>query len=430
VTELDATVLSVGAGVAGLAAARVLHDAGIRAVVVEARDRIGGRILTVRDAQSAIPIELGAEFVHGESHSLWSILRDAHLAVCDVSAPHVTIDGGAVKARDELFDAVDAFVSHAAKSKGPSVADALASWKRFRRRGEVRQSVRNYVEGFHAAYPERFSVRAFVGAERAGSDSLARVVSGYDGVPRALAEALDVRLGHVVTAIRWSRHAVEASMRRSGESTSFTMRARTAIVTLPLGVLRAPLGAEGSVQFEPPVATIATAARGLEMGTVVRIVLRFREAFWEQHAEAGGAAFLHASDVPIPTWWTARPMRTRTLVGWVGGPRAEALLRESPNAILSHALDSLASMFAIERTTIEAQLAGWHLHDWLADPFSRGAYSYVGLAGETAAEDLAAPTDDTLYFAGEATHTGNQWGTVHGAIESGRRAARQVIERL
>jgi monoamine oxidase len=114
------------------------------------------------------------------------------------------------------------------------------------------------------------------------------------------------------------------------------------------------------------------------------------------------------------------------LTGWVGGKGAEALLAQEPAIRLERSLVALSAALAVPRRELEDLLESWASHDWRADPFSRGAYSYVGVGGAAGPRALARPVERTLFFAGEATH-GDQMGTVAGALESGRRAAREVL---
>ena len=139
--------------------------------------------------------------------------------------------------------------------------------------------------------------------------------------------------------------------------------------------------------------------------------------------------FLHAPGAEIPTWWTAQPIRGPVLTGWVGGVRAETLLSEDPASRLERSLVALSDILAVPRRELEEQLASWASHDWRADPFARGAYSYLGVGGFNAPRGLARPVDGTLFFAGEAT-TADMIGTVAGALASGRRAAREALEAL
>jgi monoamine oxidase len=160
----------------------------------------------------------------------------------------------------------------------------------------------------------------------------------------------------------------------------------------------------------------------VEVGHVVKIVFRFRERFWDDFN------FVHSDDEYVPTWWSAAPVRAPLLTAWSGGHAADRLLAEGSEAMIGRALDSLAKTFGLSRRRVASLLDATYVHDWQADPFSRGAYSYAGVGGSRAYSELAKPVGNTLFLAGEATSS--QTGTVAGAIASGRRAARQIREAL
>jgi monoamine oxidase len=171
----------------------------------------------------------------------------------------------------------------------------------------------------------------------------------------------------------------------------------------------------------------------------VKIMFRFAERFWDDNdflrRRSGGKSgnaeplnFVHSSDRFVPTWWTGAPLRSPILTGWAGGHAADALLAEGKEALADRALDSLAAACRMRRRTLDPLLRATWTHDWQSDPFSRGAYSYAGIGGTGAHDALARPVCRTLFFAREATDA-KQTGTVAGAIESGRRAARQVVGR-
>ena len=139
--------------------------------------------------------------------------------------------------------------------------------------------------------------------------------------------------------------------------------------------------------------------------------------------------FLHAPGAEIPTWWTAQPVRGPLLTGWVGGVKAETLLSEEPASRLERSLVALSDVLAIPRRELDDNLDASASHDWRADPFARGAYSYIGVGGMGAPRTLGRPVEGTLFFAGEATIP-DKIGTVAGALASGRRAAREALRSL
>ena len=209
---------------------------------------------------------------------------------------------------------------------------------------------------------------------------------------------------------------------------SFVARAKRAIVTLPLGVLQQPQRAPGAVRFIPALSAKREALKGLAPGPVIKAVLRFRTSFWES-AERGlyrNVAFFHPREAAFPTFWTALPVRAPVMVAWAAGPKAVRLADAAKPRIIEDALSSLAALFG-DAESIRAELEGAWVHDWQRDPFAHGAYSYVVVGGGKARAQLAEPLMGTLFFAGEAADTEGEAGTVAGALQSGMRAAGEVL---
>jgi monoamine oxidase len=256
-----------------------------------------------------------------------------------------------------------------------------------------------------------------------------RLVAGYDRLLGWLRAGLDparvtVRLLAMATEVRWQRGRVDVTARVGTGAARETFRGRAAVVALPLGVLKAPAEEPGGLRFAPEPGRARAALDGLDMGAVVKVVLRFRDRMWGDDAD-----FLHDARAAFPTWWTCAPLRAPVLTAWAGGPAAIALRGLDQRGLLDVALATLASLLGQRRERLERGLEGAAWHDWQADPFSRGAYAHVLVGGMGAQRALARPVEDTLFVAGEATDA-EQTGTVSGAIASGRRAARQVLAAL
>lgn len=439
-------VLILGAGAAGLAAARDLSQAGLRVIVIEARPRVGGRVLTVHDPRAPVPLELGAEFVHGEAPETLSVAQAAGLAVVELPDLHEIVSGGRFAVRTDLWEMIDQMNRDLARKlaqrgKDFPVSDYLDS---ARVPAPKRRMLRDYVQGFHAAHPERLSAKALAaevpdeGTENDLLDKQFRILNGGDALMKWLRDGLDpdrveIRLSTVVESVRWKRGNVTAGCRGSDRA-AIRVAGRAAIVTLPVAVLKT-----GAVEFQPALPAKQRALDLIETGQIFKIVLRFRQAFWEnpnflkerrgKSTDGANINFLHAPGAEIPTWWTAQPVRGPVLTGWVGGAGAEMLLSEDPVSRLERSLVALSDIMAVPRRELEQQLDAWVSHDWRADPFARGAYSYMGVGGIGAPRALARPVNGTLFFAGEAT-VADRIGTVAGALASGRRAAREAMRSL
>jgi monoamine oxidase len=263
-----------------------------------------------------------------------------------------------------------------------------------------------------------------------------RPLGGYSSVLTALAGKLDrsavhVQLQTVVETVQWRRGLVEVEGMFADQP--FRAVAPKAIVTVPVGVLLLARGSAGAVHFSPPLEDKRAALAGILSGPVLKVVLRFRNAFWEE-LEGGryrDASFFYSLETTFPTFWTSRPLRSPFINAWLGGPPAALLSEKSDTQIVQEALKSLEGMFGGQLPGGKAQLEAAFVHNWQRDPFARGAYSYVAVGhNDTARRSLAAPLQDTLFFAGEATDTEGEAATVTGALQSGLRAAREVHESL
>jgi len=423
----DTAILVVGAGAAGLAAARVLTAAGRPVRILEARDRIGGRIHTVRHASLPLPVELGPEFVHGEPAEIIELVRAHGLTSYEVGEEHAVFERGRLRPVGAFWSRVERVIRGLDTGGADRPVEAALHP---RRRSKAGQWAGRYVEGFHAADLTRMSVRALArseGGQGSGATGAARILSGYDAVVDAMAVPLhgplvDLRLRSVVREIRWTRGRVTVITGGASGEPVEQHEGPAAIVTLPLGVLKGTRG-DGAVTVTPVPEAWMASMRSLEMGNVLRLVLQFREVPWPPDL-----GFLHLPGALLPTWWTPSPIRAPMITAWAGGPSAERLLGRDRQELAAVALDVLAPALGIARERLGDLLVEAYHHDWKSDPFTRGAYSYALVGGADAFGMLGRPIEGTLVAAGEATADDGQNGTVQGAIASGERAARAILE--
>lgn len=423
----------VGAGLAGLAALEELDRAGARCICLEARDRIGGRVFTMHDPLSPVPVELGAEFVHGRAPQIFDIVRSHQLTVYEVGGSAVHVRHGKVQHGVdgwELVDEVMTDMQRAAKGGGDQSFSGFL--ERSKHADAAKQLAASYVEGFNAARKELISIKSLAqdskAADEIDGDCSFRLGNGYDSLPVHMMASLrdvsgTVKLNCEVERIEWRSHKAVVSFRSALTGQGESIEARRVILTVPLGVLLC-----GGIAFDPEPMQALEAARALKFGQVVRVVLRFKEAFWEEKEEFANAGFLLSDQPVFPTWWTTLPIRSPIITGWSAGPHADGLRGKSKPEIIEHALADLGKITGLRVERLHRLLLTAYFHDWQGDPFARGAYSYVPVGAVGAREKLARPIESTLYFAGEATETQGHSATVHGAIASGRRVAREILD--
>lgn len=441
-----ADIVVIGAGVAGLAAARALHESGIKTLVLEARDRIGGRVFTRHDPETAVPIELGAEFVHGSAEPLAQVTGEAGLTRIDMAGSRWQVTRGVFKRRDDFWERIERVMSRLDPKRTPdrSFQDFLDHQRPVRgREADTRKLARQFVEGFHAADPTLISERALAEGGSPEGDvreqRIGRVLGGYDQVPRWLASSVSEHIvfGARVRRVQWEPHRVSIDADYPDGSPRPVIEARQAIVTVPLGVLQAAPDEPGALEFVPALREKEKALAHLAMGSVAKLTIRFSESFWSADWFAKrnkidplvDLSFLQTSDERFPVWWTAYPVLAPVMVAWRGGPRSREMSALPEGEIERAALDSLSGQVHVPRRRLESMVRAIWWHNWDRDPFARGAYSYPRVGGAQAARELARPIENTLFFAGEAADSEGRNGTVHGAIASGQRAAKGALSR-
>jgi predicted NAD/FAD-dependent oxidoreductase len=391
---------------------------------------VGGRMYTIPAVTGDLPVELGAEFIHGLPPDLLQLVDEAGLTRFELEGESRCLQRQNGASRLELCSEQPE-VDHLFNQLGHfSFAGTDQSFKQFAARegisAEAVEQATNYVEGFNAADSDRISVLALA-KQQAAEDAIGghrgfRVAEGYARVPEFLLKRFleaggQTFLSKPVSSVRWKPGWVEVGTER-GE----LFQASRVVTTLPLGVLRA-----GSVQFDPEPVTVLQAASRMIMGPAVRVVYEFDQNLEEAFIALKGAGFVMCPEATLPVWWTTNPRPSPMVTGWIAGRK---LLKHDVHALPEKGLITLAAMVGGPLQQVRNRMMRWSTHDWQVDRYSMGAYSYAGVGGARASEELAAPVESTLFFAGEHTDVSGHWGTVHGALRSGYRAAKQVVDSL
>ncbi|MCY7290304.1 MAG: FAD-dependent oxidoreductase [Cryobacterium sp.] len=429
----DFDTVVIGAGVSGLTAARLLAQAGQRVVVLEARDRIGGRTCTERSG--GFISDRGASWIHGiDDNPLMDVVSDFGMRTVEFTVGSYQPDGRPIayygptgeRLTDEAIrgfaDSVRDFGLHLAVTideaeLGSSYEDAIDStlatldWD-----ADRAERVREFL--LHRS-EEQYGVWAG-GLDAHGLDDDAvdgdEVVfpDGFDRLAAHLATGLDVRLEHVVARVGWSGDGVTVS------STQAEFTAAQVVVTVPLGVLKS-----GGLGFDPPLPEWLTSAiDGFEMNNFEKVFLRFPTKFWDEDVYA------IRQQGTAGTWWHSWYDLTHlhgvpTLLTFAAGPSAIQTREWDDDRIVESVLEALRGLYG-DRVERPAQVLITH---WQDDPFSRGSYAYMKPGSTPEDHDLLAiPVDGVLHFAGEATWTEDP-ATVTAALRSGHRAAQNILGR-
>ena len=416
----------MGAGIAGLAAARRLAGEGFGVVVLEGRGRIGGRIWTDRSLE--VPVDLGAAWIHGISRNpLMDLVRDggiqtartrfAALALYDVDGRLLNDqEMDEVEAQvEEIFGALMKCKKEALgdRSVGAVLAELLAAGDlggvlgrgiNWRLASEIGVQLGVDLDGL--------SLQAF-GEDESFNGPDVVFPGGYDQIAAQLAAGLDIRLNYIVRRIDCGADGVEIITDQG------SVRASRAVVTLPLGVLQ-----NGDVEFSPALPPAKQdAIRRLQMGTMNKIALRFEERFWPEWPHYMGR--LAEGDEAVVEWWNMAVYSDQpVLLALSSGAQARDMERLPEGEVVERLMFDLRHTFGGDiAPPVAAVSTRWH-----GDPFARGAYSHVPPGAAMADYDaLATSVEDRLFFAGEATS--RQYpGTVHGALLSGRREAQRIVD--
>ncbi len=427
----DYDVVIIGAGVAGMTAARLLSQAGpgLKVIVLEARDRVGGRLLTLRDNDGLLPshgIEVGAQLIHGSQAPTWELIKRYDIATRSRHAtgePKFRLLDNSQADWERLEILQDEAREALAMEIGPDV-----SYQTFIETltGDPREREMLYSDALSwSAEPDRISARAVIKDGELWSDwhdEDFQVIGGYSTLAERMAAEIEgrIQLQSVVTDIFYRPGL--AGIRYKYRGTTTAMTCRQLILTLPIGVLKS-----GAVAIDPEIPDVTQRAiDSLEMGQAVVVPMLFTEPFWG--AESVPGTWGDLADRVSFNFPHAADSGTHAIQGWFTGSAAQELSDLGPEAGIARVLQWLEQ--ASGQRDLASKLNWHHFMDWVTDPYTLGSYSITRPGGHGRRRVLAQPVDNTLYFAGEATAPPPHYQTVHGAYLTGKRVAEQVAATL
>jgi len=419
-------ILIIGAGAAGLMAARHASGAGKSVTILEARNRAGGRIHTLHIPDFSFPVEAGAEFIHGNLPFTKALAEEARVEYYEADGATWNVKDGKLHHGDLFEDGWEEFIEALKRlDRDMSIEAFLNKHFTASKYESLRTSVIRFVQGYDAADASKASAFA-LREEWTNEDSMTgyRLKGGYSQIIDFLVsccqkQGVVLQLNHVVKTIEWKNNQVEVTTHQGQQYV-----AKKLLITVPVAVLRS-----GAIHFIPQPTEHIHALQQIETGGVVKFLVEFKEAFWENnHTAFHSMPELHFlfSDAVIPTWWTQKPSTIPLLTGWLSGPSA-AMHSHDQSALSQEAILSLAYCFGCTPAELGQQIKAIRVINWIDDPFSQGAYAYKTVDTIAALNVLSKSVDDTLYFAGEAFYHGPAMGTVEAALACGLEVAKKMI---
>jgi monoamine oxidase len=427
-----AEVIIIGAGAAGLMAALELSKAGKKIIVLEARDRLGGRIHSESNSLTGGLTELGAEFIHGRMPLTFKLLKQYGIDFYKLRGSIWQVKKNKLEQDEEIIKDHHHQLQIKIKElkKDLPVLEFLDREFPPEKYPELRKTVTRFVEGYGAADVSRASTFAFRNDWADTKDwEQYKIKGGYGKLIQCIAGDFVKEGGliypeKVVTEINWKKNSVEV-----GCADGKTFTSKKVILTVPPGVL----SDEKSIGFIPAIPEKISLAAQLGFGAVIKVLCLFRESFWRDMqvqknlGENLDKLFFLFSEEEIPTWWTQYPEEVPLLTGWLSGKKAVLHSTSPEDVVLALSLKSLANIFKLDENFLRGQLVGSEIVNWTQDPFSRGAYVYDTVNGKEKAKELEAPLGHTLYFAGEAFAYDEGTGMVESALASGLKTSEKVI---
>jgi monoamine oxidase len=413
-----------GAGISGLIAGLQLQKAGHRVIIFESRLRTGGRIQSI--TIGSYTVECGPEFIHGNLKETIELLNEYKI-------PYVPVNGKMYNVREahftEEYEMAPGWERMLAKMKSIQRDMPLQEFLFENFPGNTFQELRDaavrFAEGFDLADTRTASVQALIREWEHDETEQYRIPSGYGTLVNAIVTDFTncggkILLDHAVKKVDWNAEKPEVIL---GNGTLCMVD--KLIVSVPVGLLQKK-SAE-SIEFSPPLSEKENAWNHIGFGSVVKIVMIWSHAFWEQKIPA--ALFIF-SDNFFPTWWTQHPMDIPILTGWLGGPSADFFAGHPENFFLEKAMEGLSSIFSVPMEKLKGYLKEFKVFNWTNEAWSRGAYSYSRVGFQNHLEICRQPVQGKIFFAGEACYEGAYPGTVEAAVVTGLETARRLQDEI
>lgn len=418
---MNQQIIIIGAGAAGLMAAYELAKAGQKVIVLEASERSGGRMYTAVCDGFDQPLELGAEFVHGELPVTLGLLKEAGIAYTPVKGKMLNNRKGKWSSQGEMVPDWDGIIRKMSELKeDTTLAAFLQEHYSDDQHMELRFIIQDFAEGFDLADITQASVFALKAEWENEHGQQYRIVGGYRKLAEHLHHLIERHGGKI-----YHNTAVNEVKWKENEVTVFTMDGQEfegskLVVTASPHVLQSV-----KIVFDPALDGYLSNMSQLGFGSVIKIFLEFEELFWQEHEKNTGFVI---SDQNVPTWWTQSDNENYLLTGWLGGPEVMPLITVSEEEIIEMGLQSLSNIYGIGMDKLRSILVASKAIHWANEEWIMGGYSYSTLQSNTAKKLVKMPVEHTIFFAGEALYEGSAPGTVEAALVNGQEAAERILQ--
>jgi monoamine oxidase len=418
---MNQQIIIIGAGAAGLMAAYELAKEGQKVIVLEASERSGGRIYTAVCDGFEQPLELGAEFVHGELPLTLALLKEAGIAYKPVKGKMLNNRKGKWSSQGEMIPDWGGIMQKMGNLKEDmTLAAFLQEHYSDDQHLELRFIIQDFAEGFDLADPTQASVFALKEEWENEHGQQYRIVGGYRKLAEHLHHLIEKHGGKIyhntaVNEVNWIENEVTV-LTSDGQQ----FEGSKLVITASPRVLQTV-----KIKFDPALDGYLSDLSQIGFGSVIKVFLQFEEPFWQEHERNTGFV---VSDQNIPTWWTQSDQENCLLTGWLGGPEVMPLITVSEEEIIDIGLQSLSNIYGIGKNKLREILVASKAMHWANEEWSMGGYSYSTLQSKTARKLLKMPINNTLFFAGEALYEGNAPGTVEAALANGQETAQRILQ--
>jgi monoamine oxidase len=420
-------IIIAGAGICGLTAANELLSKGFKCALLEARNRAGGRIFSAHEPSFPFPIELGAEFIHGEQSYTIKLFNKAGIDFTKKNGHTYRVENNELT-EDESFIKGKAMILKMISDMKEDIpfSQFINRYLVDNKFKEIKNTLIRLIEGYDAADVKLISSFALKKEWEEGGIADPYIIPyGHTQLVNYLVQELknkggEVNLSTAVKEVKIKDDHVEIFC-----SDGKTYLSKKIIITTPPSVLLS--GGEGSIKFSIPMKKTFAAFQKLGTGSVIKLFLLFHKPFWESNhgRSLPNPSFIFSDRTSIKAWWTQAP-QSNVLTGWISGPETEKYINSSDDEILSAAFDSLSYIFSLNKNFIKDNLINHKIYNWQNDPYSCGAYSYETTDSKSAKDIITTPVEGKIFFAGEALSKKGAMGTVEAAVSSAYEVAELI----